>query len=135
MTFQNLTNLYEVIKTLKFELKKSPEILEKEEEVKIKEVFKEFSPINDYSDKKFQLDFTSFSLGVPKFDEEYSKVNKLTNKMITEIKKRIQNKFNNKINIIALIIISLIGFNACENKSDGILMDKDNKVLLKVERI
>jgi len=62
-----------------------------------------------------------------------SKVNKLTNKMITEINKRIQNKFNNKINIVALIIISLIGFNACENKSDGILMDKDNKVLLKVE--
>lgn len=29
----------------------------------IKEVFKEFSPINDYSEKKFQLDFTSFSLG------------------------------------------------------------------------
>ncbi len=44
----------------------------------IKEVFKEFSPINDYSEKKFQLDFTSFSLGEPKFDEEYSKINKLT---------------------------------------------------------
>ena len=44
----------------------------------IKEVFKEFSPINDYSEKKFQLDFTSFSLGEPKFTEEYTKVNKLT---------------------------------------------------------
>jgi len=44
----------------------------------IKEVFKEFSPINDYSEKKFQLDFTSFSLGEPKFDEEYTKINKLT---------------------------------------------------------
>ena len=44
----------------------------------ISEVFKEFSPINDYSDKKFQLDFTSFSLGEPKFDEEYTKINKLT---------------------------------------------------------
>jgi len=44
----------------------------------IKEVFKEFSPINDYSEKKFQLDFTSFVLGEPKFDEEYTKVNKLT---------------------------------------------------------
>ena len=42
----------------------------------IKEVFKEFSPINDYSDKKFQLEFTSFSLSEPKFDEEYSKINK-----------------------------------------------------------
>lgn len=44
----------------------------------IKEVFKEFSPINDYSEKKFQLDFTSFSLSEPKFDEEYTKINKLT---------------------------------------------------------
>ncbi len=44
----------------------------------IKEVFKEFSPINDYSEKKFQLDITSFSLGEPKFDEEHTKVNKLT---------------------------------------------------------
>ncbi len=44
----------------------------------LKEVFKEFSPINDYSEKKFQLDITSFSLGEPKFDEEYTKINKLT---------------------------------------------------------
>jgi DNA-directed RNA polymerase subunit beta len=47
-------------------------------ETGIKEVFKEFSPINDYSEKKFQLDFTSFSLSEPKFDEEYTKINKLT---------------------------------------------------------
>ena len=44
----------------------------------LKEVFKEFSPINDYSEKKFQLDFTSFVLSEPKFDEEYTKINKLT---------------------------------------------------------
>ncbi len=44
----------------------------------LKEVFKEFSPINDYSDKKFQLEFTSFALGESKFDEEYTKINKLT---------------------------------------------------------
>ncbi len=44
----------------------------------LKEVFKEFSPINDYSEKKFQLEFSSFSLGEPKFTEEYSKINKLT---------------------------------------------------------
>ncbi len=43
----------------------------------LKEVFKEFSPINDYSDKKFQLEFTSFVLGEPKFSEEYTKENKL----------------------------------------------------------
>lgn len=44
----------------------------------LKEVFKEFSPINDYSSKKFELQFTSFSLGEPKFDEHYAKANKLS---------------------------------------------------------
>ena len=44
----------------------------------LKEVFKEFSPISDYSEKKFQLDFTSFVLSEPKFDEEHAKINKLT---------------------------------------------------------
>lgn len=44
----------------------------------IKEVFKEFSPINDYYEKKFQLDFVSFNLSQPKHDEEFSKINKLT---------------------------------------------------------
>jgi len=44
----------------------------------IKEVFKEFSPINDYSEKKFQLEIASFTLGEPKFNEAHTKVNKLT---------------------------------------------------------
>ena len=43
-----------------------------------KEVFKEFSPISDYSGKKFDLHFTSFSLGEPKCDEHYAKANKLS---------------------------------------------------------
>jgi len=58
----------------------------------IKEVFKEFSPINDYSDKKFQLDFVSFSLGEPKFDEEYSKINKLTYEGPLKARIRLLNK-------------------------------------------
>lgn len=44
----------------------------------LKEAFKEFSPINDYSGKKYELNFASFSLGEPKFDERYAKANKLT---------------------------------------------------------
>ena len=44
----------------------------------LKEVFKEFSPIADYSDKKFNLEFTSFSLGDPKCDEQHAKINKLS---------------------------------------------------------
>ncbi len=58
----------------------------------IKEVFKEFSPINDYSEKKFQLDFTSFTLGEPKFDEEYSKINKLTYEGPLKARVRLLNK-------------------------------------------
>jgi len=37
---------------------------------------KEFSPISDYSTKKFQLEFTSFSLSESKTDESNSKINK-----------------------------------------------------------
>jgi DNA-directed RNA polymerase beta subunit len=44
----------------------------------LKEVFKEFSPINDYSGKKYELEFASFSLGEPEFNEHYAKANKLT---------------------------------------------------------
>ena len=47
-------------------------------EAGLKEVFKEFSPINDYSEKKFQLEISSFTLEDSEFTEEYSKVNKLT---------------------------------------------------------
>ena len=35
----------------------------------LKEIFTEFSPIKDYSGKKFDLEFTKFELGEPKFDE------------------------------------------------------------------
>ena len=41
-------------------------------------LFKEFSPIEDYSGKKFELSFQSLELGKPKYDEHYAKTNKLT---------------------------------------------------------
>ncbi len=41
----------------------------------LKEIFKEFSPIKDYSEKKFELEFTSFCLSEPKYDEYYAKAN------------------------------------------------------------
>jgi len=44
----------------------------------LKEVFKEFSPINDYSGKKFELNFVSFSLSEPKCSEEDAKFNQVT---------------------------------------------------------
>src|SRR3989344_1029244 len=44
----------------------------------LKTLFKEFSPIIDYSKKKFDLEFVSFELGEPKVDEWGAKENKLT---------------------------------------------------------
>src|SRR5690606_10191052 len=47
-------------------------------ETALKEVFKEFSPIADYSGKKFELLFKKYELGKPKCTPEYAKENKLT---------------------------------------------------------
>ncbi len=44
----------------------------------LKEIFKEFSPIADYSDKKFEMKFKKYELGQPKCTPEYAKENKLT---------------------------------------------------------
>ena len=43
-----------------------------------KEVFKEFSPITDYSNKKFELSFKKYEVGAPKCTPEHAKENKLT---------------------------------------------------------
>ena len=42
------------------------------------ELFKEFSPIADYSGKKFELQFESFEIGEPKYDEEFARENMRT---------------------------------------------------------
>jgi DNA-directed RNA polymerase subunit beta len=47
-------------------------------ETGLKEVFKEFSPISDYSEKKFDLEFKAYELGAPKCTTEFAKENKLT---------------------------------------------------------
>jgi len=47
-------------------------------EVGLKEVFKEFSPISDYSEKKFDLVLKKYELGAPKTTPEFAKENKLT---------------------------------------------------------
>ena len=58
----------------------------------IGEVFKEFSPIADYSGKKFQLEFTSFSLSESKSDENNSKINKLSHQGLLKARVRLTNK-------------------------------------------
>jgi DNA-directed RNA polymerase subunit beta len=47
-------------------------------ETALKEIFVEFSPISDYSDKKFELKFKKYELGAPKCTPEFAKENKLT---------------------------------------------------------
>ncbi len=56
------------------------------------EVFKEFSKITDYSKKKFELDFTGFKLGEPKYDEHYAKQNKLSYEAPLKVTIRLKNK-------------------------------------------
>lgn len=57
----------------------------------LKEVFLEFSPIKDYQEKKFDLEFVSFSLGQPKFDEHYAKENKLSFDVVLKARLRLKN--------------------------------------------
>jgi DNA-directed RNA polymerase beta' subunit len=44
----------------------------------VKETFKEFTPIKDYSGKKFDLEFVKIELGEPKYNEHYAKEQKMT---------------------------------------------------------
>ncbi len=44
----------------------------------IKDTFKEFTPIKDYSGKKFDLEFVKIELGEPKYDEHYAKAQKMS---------------------------------------------------------
>ncbi|MES2213719.1 MAG: DNA-directed RNA polymerase subunit beta [Patescibacteria group bacterium] len=57
----------------------------------LKEVFEEFSSIKDYSEKKFQLDFTGFELAQPKYDEYHAKDNKLSYEAPLKVKVQLKN--------------------------------------------
>src|SRR3990167_6143529 len=61
-------------------------------ETGIAEVFKEFSPIADYSAKKFQLEFTSFSLGESKVTENDAKLNKVSFQGLLKARVKLTNK-------------------------------------------
>jgi DNA-directed RNA polymerase subunit beta len=56
------------------------------------EVFKEFSPIRDYAEKKFELSFTAFEISKPKFDEHYAKDNKMSYEGQLKAKVKLKNK-------------------------------------------
>ncbi len=58
----------------------------------LKELFKEFTPIKDYSEKKFELEFTGFQLDEPKFDEYYARDNNLSYDAPLRVKVNLRNK-------------------------------------------
>ena len=58
----------------------------------IEEVLKEFSPIKDYAEKKFELSFVGFELSKPKYDEHYAKTNKLSYEGQIKVKVKLKNK-------------------------------------------
>ena len=61
----------------------------------VRETFKEFTPIKDYSGKKFDLEFLKVELGEPKYDEHYAKANKLTLDIPVRAQIRLKNKATN----------------------------------------
>lgn len=58
----------------------------------VKTVFGEFSPISDYSGKKFDLDISKFTFGKPEYDEHYAKYKRLTYKVPLRIEAKLTNK-------------------------------------------
>ncbi len=56
------------------------------------EVFKEFSPIDDYSGKKFSLELSKFSFGKPKYDEHYAKKRKVSYEAPLKVTAKLINK-------------------------------------------
>lgn len=56
------------------------------------EVLKEFSPLTDYSGKKFELEFVSYEIGKPKYDEFHAKENMLTYDAPLRAKVKLTNK-------------------------------------------
>jgi DNA-directed RNA polymerase subunit beta len=63
----------------------------------IVEIFREFSPLRDYSEKKFDLEFLSFELSQPKYDEVYAKENKLTYEAPLRARVKLTNKILNTV--------------------------------------
>jgi DNA-directed RNA polymerase subunit beta len=61
-------------------------------ETGLKEAFKDFSPIEDYSGKKFSLEFTGIELSKPKYDEYFAKENKLSYEAPLKARVKLVNK-------------------------------------------
>ena len=58
----------------------------------LSELFKEFSPVTDYSGKKFELQFEAFEVGEPKYDEEFARENMRTYEAPLKVTVKLVNK-------------------------------------------
>ncbi|MFA7193340.1 MAG: DNA-directed RNA polymerase subunit beta [Candidatus Paceibacterota bacterium] len=58
----------------------------------VKKVFEEFSPIRDYSEKKFDLEFVGFEFESPKYTEAFAKENRLTYEAPFKVRAKLTNK-------------------------------------------
>jgi len=58
----------------------------------LKELFQEFSPINDYAGKEFFLEFLDYIVEEPKYDEYYAKANNLSYEAPLKIRVRLTKK-------------------------------------------
>ena len=58
----------------------------------LKDLFRQFSPIKDYSEKKFELSFLDFALDPPKFDEYHAIENHLSYDTPLRVRMRLLNK-------------------------------------------
>ncbi len=58
----------------------------------IGDIYKEFSPIKDYADKKFELSFTGFEVSPAKYDEFQSKEKKISYEGQLKAKVKLKNK-------------------------------------------
>lgn len=63
----------------------------------IAEVIKDFSPIKDYGNKKFELSFSSFEISEPKCDEHHAKENKMSYDAQLKVKVKLKNKTLNTV--------------------------------------
>lgn len=62
----------------------------------LKELFQEYSPIKDYSEKKFALEFIGFQLDEPKHDEYYARDNNLSYDASLRVRVKLINKALNQ---------------------------------------
>ncbi|MBI2482216.1 MAG: DNA-directed RNA polymerase subunit beta [Candidatus Vogelbacteria bacterium] len=62
----------------------------------LKELFAEFSPVKDYSEKKFELTFEGFQIDEPRFNENHAKANKLSYEAALRVRVKLKNKTLNQ---------------------------------------